>query len=182
MLISIPPQDQLAFMGSTALFSVVAQGDGPLSYEWRHNGESTEGATNSVLQLNDVQISEAGLYSVLVSNAFGGALSANALLTVAPILITTQPQDRVTFIGGPAVFEVVAQGKEPLAYQWALNGKPIEGGTKSILSLTDLQRTQAGICSVTVSNAFGTAISRDAKLSVVPVAIVGCVRSNYRPA
>jgi hypothetical protein len=144
VLISIPPQDQLAFVRGTAQFSVVAQGNGALSYQWRHNGESIEGATNSVLQLNDVQISEAGSYSVLVSNAFGGALSASALLTVAPVLITAQPQDRVTFIGGPAVFEVVAQGKEPLTYQWALYGKPIEGATKSILSLTALQRTQTG--------------------------------------
>ena len=173
VMISIPPQDQLAFVRGTAQFSVVAQGDGALSYQWRHNGESIEGATNSVLQLNDVQISDAGSYSVLVSNAFGGVLSASALLTVTPILITTQPQDRVTFIGGPTVLEVVAQGKEPLTYQWALNGKPIEGGTNSMLSLTDLQPEQAGICSVTVSNAFGTAISRVVKLSVVPIASWG---------
>src|SRR4030095_10943085 len=40
------------------------------------------GATNNVLVLNPAQFSDAGLYSVVVSNAAGTTVSADATLTV----------------------------------------------------------------------------------------------------
>src|SRR5262249_24470126 len=57
-------------------------GTPPLRYQWRFNGASIIGATNSSLLLTNVQFALAGNYSVVVSNAAGGIVSSNAPLTV----------------------------------------------------------------------------------------------------
>ncbi len=55
---------------------------GGLFYQWSFNGLPIVGATNSSLTLNHVQSTNAGAYSVIVSNLFGATISSNALLTV----------------------------------------------------------------------------------------------------
>jgi hypothetical protein len=73
--------------GATATFTVLATGDAPLAYKWRHNGADLPGQTASKLLLTNVQSANAGLYAVFVSNRAGSILSANAALTVnqAPV-------------------------------------------------------------------------------------------------
>ena len=79
------PQSETALAGSTVAFSVSAVGDAPLGYQWRFQGANLPGQTNSTLTLPNVQLPNAGSYSVLVSNLIGSVLSSNALLTVIPI-------------------------------------------------------------------------------------------------
>ena len=81
-LIATHPQNQTATAGRSAIFSVTAAGGEPLSYQWRFNGNVLPGAGSSSYSLLSVQNSNAGSYSVLVTNSFGAALSSNALLTV----------------------------------------------------------------------------------------------------
>lgn len=70
-----------------------APGSTTVSYQWQFNGADISDATNSVLSLENVQTSQSGNYSVLVSNAAGSVTSSNALLTViqnnaAPVAIS----------------------------------------------------------------------------------------------
>ena len=78
------PTNQTVNVGGTAIFSVTASGTPPLIYQWNFNGTNIAGMTNPSLTLTNVQFSQAGNYSVLVTNAFGSALSSNAVLTVNP--------------------------------------------------------------------------------------------------
>ena len=81
--ITSQPQSQTVIEGQTAIFSVIATGSPPLYYQWYLNTNSTvASATNSTLTLNNVQFSNAGDYSVIVSNAAGTAASGFATLTV----------------------------------------------------------------------------------------------------
>ncbi|MEY2428462.1 MAG: hypothetical protein QOJ40_1347 [Verrucomicrobiota bacterium] len=66
--------------GSNATFTVVAGGTGTLHYQWRFNTEAIAGATSSAFTRTNVGPSNAGLYSVLVTNSFGSLLSSNAAL------------------------------------------------------------------------------------------------------
>ena len=86
-IITSEPTNQTVLVGGTASFSVAATGAAPLSYQWKSNGVSISGATNTVLTLTNVQLSQAGNYAVVVSNVYGGTLSSNAVLTVNPILL-----------------------------------------------------------------------------------------------
>ena len=83
--IEVQPTNQTAPFGLPSLsFSVVAVGPGTLTYQWLFNGTNIGGATNSTLTLNFLQYSNAGTYSVVVTNGFGATLSSNAVLTVVP--------------------------------------------------------------------------------------------------
>src|ERR1051325_7186806 len=80
--IVIQPTNETVTAGSTVIFSVTAGGSLPLSYQWSFNGGTIANATNSSLILPNVQFSEAGLYSVQVTNTLGSTNSIQALLTV----------------------------------------------------------------------------------------------------
>lgn len=78
------PQSQTVAEGESATFSVVAAGTPPLSYQWQRNQADLPGAVNASLTLNAVTLADAGAYRVIVSNAFGVAVSDEATLTVTP--------------------------------------------------------------------------------------------------
>src|SRR5206468_387798 len=81
---SIPaqPQRQSVAVGDTVVLSVVANGSPPLTYQWRFNDAALAGATGTNLVLTNIQLNQQGNYSVAVSNAFGGVVSAKAFLRV----------------------------------------------------------------------------------------------------
>jgi len=80
--ITSQPASQTVTVGGGVVFTVTAAGTAPLSYQWRLGGNSLPGATAPSLTLLNVQLTNAGNYSVLITNTSGSALSSNALLTV----------------------------------------------------------------------------------------------------
>ncbi len=77
------PAAVAASSGGGATFAVTAGGTGPFTYQWLRNGQLITGATAATLTLATVQIADAGLYSVVVTNSGGSVTSAAAELTVA---------------------------------------------------------------------------------------------------
>ena len=158
--------------GNIVAFTVAANGTAPFSYQWSKNGTVIPGATLATLTLVNVQPTNAGNYSVLVSNAAGNATSANALLTVqtAPNIVT-QPTAQPTALGNTVALTVAATGTTPMSYQWFKDNSPltdggnISGTTTSALTIASLTTNDVGIYFVVVSNAIGTATS--ANVSVV---------------
>jgi hypothetical protein len=80
--ITTQPQDQNVNQTSDAVFSVVATGTPAPAYQWRFNGTNIAGATDTSFTVADAQPTNAGSYSVVVSNIAGTAASADAVLTV----------------------------------------------------------------------------------------------------
>jgi len=77
------PASQAALQGNNVMFSVAANSVAPLGYQWWFDGtNSIAGATNATLVLTNVQISEAGFYSVVVTNSAGSVTSYMAGLTI----------------------------------------------------------------------------------------------------
>lgn len=79
------PLNQNVFVGQAATFSVSATGTVPLAYQWNFKGTDIVGATTSQLVLTNVQMEQAGAYSVEITNTLGAVLSSNAELTVYPL-------------------------------------------------------------------------------------------------
>lgn len=67
--------------GTDVIFSVVASGTGPLTYQWRRNGNVIPGANQDTYQILNAQPSDGGSYSVSVQNPVGGVSSDEAVLT-----------------------------------------------------------------------------------------------------
>lgn len=80
--VTSPPVDATVAVGGTHTFTVTATGTAPLAYQWQSNLVNLAGATAASLTLNNVQLSFAAQYRVIVTNAAGSATSAAATLTV----------------------------------------------------------------------------------------------------
>jgi YVTN family beta-propeller protein len=92
------------------------------------------------------------------------ATGASSPVVVAPT-ITTQPLAQTATVGQSATFSVAASGTGPLTYVWK-RGTTIVGGNSATLSMSNIQTTDAGSYTCTVSNSAGTAISSAATLTV----------------
>ncbi len=79
--------------------------------------------------------------------------------------IVAQPGSRSIWEGGSLAFRISVQGPD-LHYLWHHNQTPIPEATSSILSLAKVSPTQAGGYFCVVSNAYGSATSKVASLSV----------------
>jgi hypothetical protein len=171
--ISIGPQSQTVTRGASANFAVVATGTNPLTYQWKFNGNSIPGATNTSYVKVSSQDSDAGKYLVAVSNPWG-EVSAEADLSVVPPVaptIATQPQAQAVVEGDPFSFSVSVAGTAPFSYQWSGNGTVIPGATSSSFSGASAVKADAKAYSVLVTNAAGSINSSPASLSVTsPVA------------
>ncbi len=82
--------------------------------------------------------------------------------------ITNQPQNQIVPLGYDVTFRVRADGTPPLAYQWKFGSTAIADATNSWLRLWNVQFTNAGDYSVSVSNTAGTTPSSNATLVVTP--------------
>jgi hypothetical protein len=129
------------------------------------------GATTNPLILSNVQPTDAGAYSVVVSG-YGSVVSSNAILTVlyAPV-ITMQPQGTVGYWGMSAHFSVAAEGVPEPCYLWYKDGFPIPWATNASISLANLDFTYAGSYWVVVSNCVGTVTSDSALLVINPAGV-----------
>ena len=83
-VITAQPASVTVAVHSDAAFSVTATGAVPLAYRWRKDGVDLAGATSDSLTLSNVQFSQAGNYTVVVTNAYGSAASGAAVLSVSP--------------------------------------------------------------------------------------------------
>ena len=151
---------------------VEAVGTPPFSYQWRLYGTNIEGATNSGLWL-----SQAGPYSVAVSNALGQTISGEVPVSVVPLRISLSVSDSV-FAGSSESFFVAVTGVGPFTYQWRFNGTNLAAATNSWLLIQAVSFDQAGTYSVAVSNALGQVISGEVPVSVVPLRISSQPSSN----
>lgn len=88
------PSDRTNTCGETATFNITATGSQPLSYQWWFEGSTIPDATNATLTLSNLVTSQAGGYSVVVTNQAGAVTSTVAQLTVLvdPPLITSALQ------------------------------------------------------------------------------------------
>lgn len=166
-IINSQPQSQSNVIGSVVTLSVAATGTPPLSYQWRRQSSNVAGQTNDALVMASLQNSNAGNYTVVITNAQGAVTSAIAFVRILlPPSITSHPTNGAGDVGGSATFSVVASGTAPLTYQWRWNTNVLAGQTNRTLALTNLQLTHLGQYSVVVSNFIGSATSQMAGLGL----------------
>ena len=127
--ISHQPSDCAALVGTTAKFSVAAEGEG-LTYQWQLKkgnswaNQSSGGATTPTFSVKADLSRNGKVYRCLITNSDGEELATVPVtLTVKEpsdaIKINSQPKSYVGAAGINAVFKVVAEG-EGLTYQWQL--------------------------------------------------------------
>ena len=171
-IILTQPYSQSILIGQSVTFQVVATGAAPLTYQWFKNGTNFPNTvliptTNAVLTIPNIQLTDAGVYSVQVANSFGAPMSVGVTLTPlggVPV-IAGPPQNTNVVCGDNALFQISAGGTAPFSYQWQFGGTNLPGATASSLLLVNVTPSQQGFYTVLVTNAFGS-IATGAVLTV----------------
>ena len=162
------PASQIVPAGSSVEFSVGLCGTPPYSYQWLQNGIAISDATNPVLRLNNLQLSQSGQYAVVVSNPAGSITSQVATLIVqSPPSIAAPPSSIVATGYTTVMFHVVPEGTPPFQFQWLFQGTNIPGATNSSLILTNIESSRAGTYQAIIFNTAGSITSAPASLQVL---------------
>jgi len=141
--ITVQPASQTLLVGGTAVFSVTAIGDLPLFYQWQENGTNLtdggqiSGSATSTLSIGNLFETNAGSYSVIVSNAIAPTASSDAVLTVFAVSAAgTRVVSLYSFTGGNdgGVPNGLVQGTDGLLYGATQNGGMYGDGTIFSLS------------------------------------------------
>lgn len=153
--------------GDTAVLSVLAEGAGPLSYQWYSNSVALN-IQAPQLTLQPLKVSKP-VYSVVVSNPYGSSTSSVALnIIVGPPTVLDPPVPLQRFSGSPFRFSVTTGGSLPQTFQWQRNGVDIPGATANTLTGT-ASTTTAGTYTCRVNNSAGS-VTATTQLDVAPAA------------
>jgi alpha-tubulin suppressor-like RCC1 family protein len=171
------PSDNTNLVGGIAVFTMAAEGTAPLGYRWRFNGAALSenahyiGVATPSLLVSNVQMGDAGNYSVVITNAVGALTSSAAALTVwQPPTITRQPLGRSVVPGFPAVITVAASGTPAPSYQWRFNGNDIPGATNTSYNIASASPELMGAYTAMVTNPAGATQSVTARLTAGTIA------------
>ena len=125
--ITTQPSDYFGLVGTTAKFTVVAEGEG-LTYQWQLKkgtswaNQSSGGATTPTFSVKVEESRNGKIYRCVISDSHGKEVATEPVTLIVKqpsITITEQPVDYSGIAGSTARFTVVAAG-EGLSYQWQL--------------------------------------------------------------
>ncbi len=191
-LFSSQPTSQTVTNGANLNLSATVVGQQPLYYQWLFNGAplaaggNISGTTSNVLTITSATTNNSGNYSLVATNSYGAATSSVAVVSVGlPPAFITQPVSQTAVAGSTVVFSALVAGSTPLTYHWRLNGlnlvnsSTISGATTDTLTLSNITASSAGSYTLSVVNAFGSAISSAAGLTVgFPPTITGLLTNE----
>ncbi len=162
--IKVQPANQNIPVGSNVTFTVVATGT-TLNYQWLKDATNILDASGPELSLTNVTLTEAGGYTVVISNLLDRVTSEVAILNVgyAPAIVQS-PFSAANYPGGTASFSCMVTGSPPMNLQWFFNGAPLLNQTNAALTLTNLHSSEFGNYALAATNNFGGTVSSNAEL------------------
>ncbi len=169
-VITAQPQQLILNPNQPGTLTVSATGTPPLTYQWRKDGIPLSSGSGASLTVSAATNADAGVYSVIVSNVHGSAISSAAPVIISstpvPATIDTQPQSLTVSAGQPAVFSVNAFGSAPLVFEWQKSSVAIPGASGSTYAISSATPADAGVYSVVVRNAVTSVVSNPVTLTV----------------
>ena len=176
--------------GQVAVFKVASTN--ALSYQWRRNGtdlaltDRVSGVNGPTLAISPALASDAGVYSVVVSNADGTTPSDPATLAMDVTLpfFLNSPVSQTNSAGGTVSLSAAVGGSGPITYRWLRYGTPLmddarlSGATTTNLVITGVNSTDTGWYWLTASNVDGVVSSAPARLTVLTTSDMGTA-ANY---
>jgi outer membrane protein assembly factor BamB len=165
------PTSQTICVGTSATFTVTTISPPPLAYQWEFNGAAISNATDSSLTIPAAQATNAGNYTVVITNYFGSVTSSVAQLTAVSVaalfptnntncqIMSSNASLQVWHIpmssGGTTNLEMFAESSPGLAATnlpsgWALNGLLTNVVYVSLMTISNYEVVcQAGTSCIT---------------------------------
>jgi len=158
--VTSPPSSIDLTEGGGIELSPPITGSRPFTYQWQKDGQPIPGATDQALSLSNVQASDAGTYSTVVTNAYG-----TTTVTVSTVTVDIPPDDTSPPQGQPFnspmfsvsnVTQVYSGSPEYVTVTTTPSGLPFSityyyyGFTKSSILYTVSAPTEAGVYAVEI--------------------------------
>ena len=113
-------------------------------FQWQKNGTDLSGENQTTLQLTDIDATDGGEYTCVVSNA-AGIDSTSVTLYIRPyIVVNPQPQQTAN-ISDSILFTCEALSFPPPSYQWEKEGVPGFVSTEQNYMITHIFYNDEGI-------------------------------------
>ena len=108
------------FTTNNATFTVAATGSGIIHFQWRYNGQNIPGATGPSLVVSNVDISNEGLFDVIVTDSVISTITPQVRLTVlVPPVYLVAPVNQMVASNTTFTASVVVRGNPPpFRYEW----------------------------------------------------------------
>ena len=158
--ISSQPVTASRTYGQSVTLSVTASvsDGGTMSYQWLKGGVAITGETAASLAFSSLALSDAGSYSVIVTNTLAGGLPSTVTSSTATLTVTQASQATVTLTSttgtyGTPLTLAASGGSGTGAYSYAVTSAGTAGCSITAGALTS---TSPGTCTVTVTRASST--------------------------
>ncbi len=135
MRIITQPLSHASFVGGSVSMICVVSGTPAPTYQWQKGGINIPGATNSTLTLNNIQLSDAGSFGLVATNADGSVTSRFARLVVL-----ASQQNAITYATTRSSTGVTAGGIVNFDY-FVTNVGTKTWGAHHYLSIRDVNNT-----------------------------------------
>jgi hypothetical protein len=127
--ITVQPWDRSVLPGSAVNLAAKAVGMQSMKYQWRLDGTDIPGATNDSYSIESIGTTNAGGYTLAVSNRVGAIVSKQALLSVLPVLppVLAQPGKYTVNPGQTVLFTNSASENNPnVSLRFSLDSAPFD--------------------------------------------------------
>ena len=161
--ITTQPQNASAAVGSSTTFNVVATGTN-LVYQWQKNGTPIAGQTNASLTLSNLQLSDAGSYTVVISNLLNGTAANSVTSSVATLTVTSAPPppSNASSLAAGGDFSLTASaGGVPSSWGSDSSGTLGNGGADQDRNTPAPLGTLTGVRSVAAASLHSVAVLND---------------------
>jgi hypothetical protein len=111
-----------------------------------------------------------------LSSLPGGTVEVT--MTLAPFIVL-EPQPQSMFLKGSATFAAGASGAAPLRYFWLKNGLKVAGAAGPSLTVGNITAAGAGTYIMVATNAYGSAATAPAALTLIPNPFTNLVGNYY---
>ena len=185
------PEDVEICWGHDATFTAeaVSQKDEQISYQWYYkgavinDGAKYRGTQTNTLTVYTVVESDTGKYKVLATGQISGANrysnEATIKLNRAAIFTTNPPETLTLMEGETLILSVVAEGTEPMTYQWYLNDMALEGQTTTTLVIENVTpANNSGFYRCEATNICGSSSSNPCQVQVEPKGGITGIRNG----
>ncbi len=177
------PADATKLLGESVTFTATVSGAVPLTYQWYLNQTNklvndavTSGATNTSLTVSSLVYTNAGTYTLVVSNSYGTTSNnppAVLVVTNPPPALTYSPINATNLLGTTAFFYVAAYGVPPYTYQWRKAGSPlsdgggIAGSSANVLTISNVGPADIDNYTVAVTSSGGSSTSAPVTINII---------------
>src|SRR5690606_8550885 len=135
------------YPGESLNLSVEVTAQPTPTYQWKKDGVAIASANSQSLYLPNLAASDAGDYTVTVTNSEGSVTSEAAVIDVDPLVapvILRHPSSTSLLPGGYGSIDVQLLNPHGVTYQWKKDNEVLAGVTSSSYSFSSAGPAHAG--------------------------------------